>query len=55
MLYMFSMLYLLYGGFRVGEGSYGLYDRAVIRCFSTMVAELLMNGQTVGKKVLKIK
>ena len=56
-LYMFSILYLLYGGFQVGEGSYGLVLIVlVIPMLSySMLAELWMNGQTIGKKLLKIK
>ena len=56
-LYMFSILYLLYGGFRVGEGSKGLVLIALVipTLFYTTASEILMNGQTVGKKLLKIK
>jgi len=51
-LYMFSILYLLYGGFKVGEGSGGLVLLLlVIPTLSyTTASEVLMNGQTVGKK-----
>ncbi len=56
-LYMFSILYLLYGGFRVGEGSKGLVLIVLVipTLFYTTASEILMNGQTVGKKLLKIK
>ena len=56
-LYMYSMLYLLFGGFRVGEGSYGfVFIILVIPMLSyTMLSELWMNGQTIGKKIFKIK
>ncbi len=56
-LYMFSILYLLYGGFRVGEGSMGLVLIVLVipTLFYTTASEILMNGQTVGKKLLKIK
>ena len=56
-LYMFSMLYLLYGGFRVGEGSYGFVMIVLVipMLFYTMMSELWMNGQTIGKKIFKIK
>lgn len=56
-LYMLSMLYLLYGGFRVGEGSYGFVMIVLVipMLFYTMMSELWMNGQTVGKKIFKIK
>ncbi len=57
LLYMFSILYLLYGGFRVGEGSAGLVLLLlVIPTLSyTTASEVLMNGQTIGKKILHIK
>lgn len=56
-LYMFSILYLLYGGFKVGEGSRGLVLIILVipTLFYTTVSEILMNGQTLGKKLLKIK
>jgi len=56
-LYMFSILYLLYGGFKVGEGSRGLVLIVLVipTLFYTTLSEILMNGQTVGKKLLKIK
>lgn len=55
--YMFSILYLLYGGFRVGEGSKGLVLIVLVipTLLYTTVSEILMDGQTVGKKLLKIK
>ena len=56
-LYMFSILYLLYGGFKVGEGSRGLVLIVMVipTLFYTTLSEILMNGQTLGKKLLKIK
>ncbi|MEO6723615.1 MAG: RDD family protein [Ferruginibacter sp.] len=56
-LYMLSMLYLLYGGFSVGEGSYGFVMIVLVipMLFYTMMSELWLNGQTVGKKIFKIK
>jgi len=56
-LYMFSMLYLLFGGFRMEEGSYGfvLIVLVIPMLLYTMVAELTLNGQTVGKKLFGIK
>ena len=56
-LYMFSMLYLLYGGFSVGEGSTGLVLILLVLptlCYTT-ASEVLMNGQTFGKKIMQIK
>ncbi len=56
-LYMFSMLYLLFGGFSVGEGSYGfvLIVLVIPMLSYSLLAELWMNGQTIGKKIFKIK
>ncbi len=56
-IYIFSILYLLYGGFSVGEGSKGLVIILVVipTLFYTMASEVLMNGQTIGKKILQIK
>ena len=56
-LYMLSMLYLLYGGFRVGEGSYGFVMIVLVipMLFYTMMSESWLNGQTLGKKIFKIK
>lgn len=56
-LYLFSMLYLLYGGFKVGEGSGGLVMIVLVvpTIFYTLVSEVTMNGQTVGKKIFHIK
>jgi len=56
-LYMLSMLYLLYGGFSVGEGSYGFVMLVLVipMLFYTMMSELWMNGQTIGKMLFKIK
>ena len=56
-LYMFSILYLLYGGFKVGEGSKGLVLLILVipTLFYTTAAEILLDGQTIGKKVMQIK
>ena len=56
-LYMLSMLYLLYGGFRVGEGSYGFVMIVLVipMLFYTMMSELWLNGQTLGKKIFKLR
>jgi uncharacterized RDD family membrane protein YckC len=56
-IYLFSMLYLLYGGLSLGEGSEGLVMIAILipTLLYTMMSELLMGGQTVGKKILNIK
>lgn len=56
-LYMLSMLYLLFGGFKVGEGSYGfvLIILVIPMLSYSMLSELWMNGQTIGKKIFRIK
>lgn len=56
-IYLFSMLYLLYGGLSLGEGSDGFVMIVLLlpTLFYTMMSELLMGGQTVGKKILNIK
>ncbi|MFT3679752.1 MAG: RDD family protein [Ferruginibacter sp.] len=56
-LYLMSMLYLLFGGFKIEEDGLGL---AVLVLFIptllyTMAAELLLNGQTAGKKIMQLK
>jgi uncharacterized RDD family membrane protein YckC len=56
-LYMFSMLYLLFGGFRIGEGGIGLVMIVLVipTIFYSPVSEILLNGQSAGKKLMKIK
>ena len=56
-IYLFSMLYLLYGGLRLSEGSDGFVMIMILlpSLFYTLMSELLMGGQTVGKKILNIK
>jgi uncharacterized RDD family membrane protein YckC len=56
-LYMFSMLYLLFGGFRIGEGGIGLAMIVLVipTIFYSPVSEILLNGQSAGKKLMKIK
>lgn len=56
-LYMLSTLYLWFGAFEVGEGGRGFVILVVLMpmLFYTMTSELLMGGQTVGKKILHIK
>lgn len=55
--YMLSMLYVLFGGFKVGEGSHGLVLILLVipTLFYTIACEVLLNGQTIGKKILNIK
>ena len=56
-LYLLSMLYLLFGGFKLGDGSQGFVILVLVlpTMFYTMLSELLLNGQTVGKKIMQIK
>jgi uncharacterized RDD family membrane protein YckC len=56
-IYLFSMLYLLYGGLRLSAESDGFVMIMILlpSLFYTLMSELLMGGQTVGKKILNIK
>ncbi len=56
-IYMFSMLYLLFGGFRLGAESQGFIILVVVlpMLFYTLLTELWLGGQTIGKKALSIK
>jgi len=56
-LYMFSILYLLYGGFKVGEEGHGfvMIMLFIPLLFYSLFSELWMNGQTIGKIIFKIK
>lgn len=56
-LYMLSMLYLWFGGFKMGEGGIGFVMIVILvpMLFYSMASELLMGGQTIGKKLLSIK
>lgn len=55
--YLFSMLFLLYGGFKMGESSSGFITLVLIvpTLLYSLLSELLFGGQTVGKKILNIK
>ena len=57
-IYLFSMKYLLYAGFSIDfEENMGL-DILIISIpmlLYSFIAELLMNGQTVGKKIMSIR
>ncbi len=55
--YMFSMMYIFYGELRVGEAENGIAQVfiALPALFYTFLTELLMNGQTLGKRALNIK
>jgi uncharacterized RDD family membrane protein YckC len=56
-LYLISMMYLLFGGFKLDESATGLILIAIFipMLFFTFLCELFLNGQTIGKKILKIR
>ncbi|UEG49321.1 RDD family protein [Ferruginibacter lapsinanis] len=56
-IYLFSMIYVLFGGFSLGEGSIGFVFLVIFipMIFYTLLTELWLNGQTIGKKIFKIK
>lgn len=57
MLYLAGMMYLLFGGFKLGESATGLVLLVIFipMLFFTFLCELLLEGQTLGKKVAKIR
>ncbi|MES2432105.1 MAG: RDD family protein [Bacteroidota bacterium] len=56
-VYLYAMKYILFSGFGMGEESLGFIFLIVLlpMIFYTFLAELWMNGQTIGKKILRIK
>jgi uncharacterized RDD family membrane protein YckC len=56
-IYLLSMLYLLFGGFKIGNSGVGfvLIVLMLPMLFYTLFSELWFNGQTLGKKIFKIK
>jgi len=56
-IYLFSMLYFLYGGLKLGDesGGFALIVIIIPTLFYTMLSELLCGGQTAGKKIMSIK
>lgn len=56
-LYMYGSIRLLFGEIRLGESSLGFGILVVLlpMLFYTLLTELWMNGQTIGKKILRIK
>jgi uncharacterized RDD family membrane protein YckC len=56
-LYMYSMFELLIGGIELREEYTGLVILVILLplLFYSLLAELWMNGQTIGKKILKIR
>jgi uncharacterized RDD family membrane protein YckC len=55
--YVLSMLYLLFGGFKISESGIGFVTIVLLlpMLFYTLFSELWLNGQTLGKRILKIK
>jgi uncharacterized RDD family membrane protein YckC len=56
-LYLISIMYLLFGGFKLDESATGLILIVIFipMLFFTFLCELFLNGQTIGKKILKIR
>lgn len=58
-IYLLSMLFFFFGSFRFvfGKETVGFFFLAVFipMIFYTLLSELWMNGQTIGKKIFKIK
>lgn len=56
-IYMYTSIRMLFGEFRLGESSIGFAILVVLMpmLFYSLLTELWMNGQTIGKKLLKIK
>ena len=56
-IYMWSMAYFLFGGLHVKEGGIGFVILIILlpMLFYTLFTELWMNGQTIGKKILRIR
>ncbi|MEY2916493.1 MAG: hypothetical protein RIS73_207 [Bacteroidota bacterium] len=56
-IYMYSMIRLLFGGLRINEGGIGFAVLVILlpMLFYTLFTELWMNGQTIGKKIVKIR
>jgi uncharacterized RDD family membrane protein YckC len=56
-IYILGMLSLLFGGINIGEESIGFAILIVLlpSLFYSLSTELWLNGQTIGKKIMKIK
>jgi uncharacterized RDD family membrane protein YckC len=56
-LYLISTTYIFFGSFKISEASIGFLLLVIFvpMLFYTLLTELWMNGQTLGKKALKIK
>ncbi|HTB52467.1 MAG TPA: RDD family protein [Ferruginibacter sp.] len=57
LIYLYSLIYLYLGGFELDESANGfiLITILIPMLFYTFVCELLLNGQTIGKKVMQIR
>lgn len=58
MIYMISMMYIMFGEFRISdESSLGFVILVLVlpMLFYTFLTELWLNGQTIGKKILRIR
>jgi uncharacterized RDD family membrane protein YckC len=57
MVYLVSMMYLLFGGLKLGESATGLVLIVIFipMLFFTFLCELFLEGQTIGKKLFKIR
>ncbi|MEN9568830.1 MAG: hypothetical protein RL172_61 [Bacteroidota bacterium] len=55
--YVVSMLYLLFGALNIGEGGIGFVLLVILLpvLFYMLASEVLMGGQTVGKRIMHIK
>ncbi len=56
-IYMYSMIRILFGQINIQEGSVGFAILIILlpMLFYSLFAELWMNGQSIGKKILKIR
>lgn len=56
-IYMFSMIRLLFGGLEINEGGIGFAVLIVLlpMLFYSLFTELLINGQSIGKIIMKIR
>lgn len=58
MIYMIAMMYIMFGELRIAdEGSLGFVILVLVlpMLFYTFLTELWLNGQTIGKKILRIR
>lgn len=58
LIYLFFMKFFLYTGLNLNEGKNAGFDILIISLpmlFYSLITEVLMNGQTVGKKIMHIR